>query len=291
MYKSNGKVITRKGNFIMDNNKVGKIIYTKRKALKFTQQDIANKVNVSFQAVSKWEKGIAYPDIELLPILAQTLQTTVDALLGYDSLKFTNYEDWYRSEDYYWGLTPNKLCFEIMKLKPLVKPYRVLDIGCGEGKDSVFLARNGYQVTAFDIAESGLVKARELAKKSGVYVNFIKANLLDYQLENNYDIIFSSGVFHYIPEKMRKEYIDHLKNHTNEHGICVINVFVEKPFIEVKAGKIQSESIHKGWIAGELFTYYHDWLFHKNEETIFDCNSGGVPHQHCMDSLIAEKMK
>lgn len=291
MYKSNGKVITRKGNFIMDNNKVGKIIYTKRKALKFTQQDIANKVNVSFQAVSKWEKGIAYPDIELLPVLAQTLQTTVDALLGYDSLKFTNYEDWYRSEDYYWGLTPNKLCFEIMKLKPPVKPYRVLDIGCGEGKDSVFLARNGYQVTAFDIAESGLVKARELAKKSGVYVNFIKANLLDYQLENNYDIIFSSGVFHYIPEKMRKEYIDHLKNYTNEHGICVINVFVEKPFIEVKAGTIQSESIHKGWIAGELFTYYHDWLFHKNEETIFDCNSGGVPHQHCMDSLIAEKMK
>lgn len=40
-----------------------------------------------------------------------------------------------------------------MKLRPPIKPYRVLDMGCGEGKDAVFLARNGYQVTAFDVAE------------------------------------------------------------------------------------------------------------------------------------------
>ena len=36
------------------------------------------------------------------------------------------------------------------------KPYKVLDIGCGEGKDAVFLARNGYRVTAFDISEHGI---------------------------------------------------------------------------------------------------------------------------------------
>ena len=47
-----------------------------------------------------------------------------------------------------------------------------MDIGCGEGKDAVFLARNGYKVTAFDIAESGLAKGRELAERNGAYVDF-----------------------------------------------------------------------------------------------------------------------
>ena len=45
-----------------------------------------------------------------------------------------------------------------MKLRPPVKPLKVLDIGCGEGKDAVFLARNGYSVTAFDLSEAGIEK-------------------------------------------------------------------------------------------------------------------------------------
>lgn len=44
------------------------------------------------------------------------------------------------------------------------------------------------------------------------------------------------------------------------------------------------------WRSGELQGLYHDWLFHAGDEIIFDCDSGGVPHQHCMDILIAEKM-
>ena len=43
--------------------------------------------------------------------------------------------------------------------------------------------------------------------------------------------------------------------------------------------------------SGELFMLYHDWKLHKTEEIIFNCNSGGIPHQHCMDIMIAERMK
>ncbi len=35
---------------------------------------------------------------------------------------------------------------------------------------------------------------------------------------------------------------------------------------------------------------YYDWKMRKTEEIIFNCNSGGIPHQHCMDILIAERM-
>ena len=43
------------------------------------------------------------------------------------------------------------------------------------------------------------------------------------------------------------------------------------------------------WHSGELAGYYQDWYFHKCDEVIFDCESGGIPHRHCMDILIAEK--
>ena len=268
---------------------IGDNIAKKRKQLGMTQQNLADCLSVSFQAVSKWENAVAYPDISLLPQLADVLQTSVDALVGYTGLPKTDYEDKYKTEDYYWGIIPNSLCYEIMKLRPPVKPYKVLDIGCGEGKDAVFLAKNGYAVTAFDIAESGLEKARRLAEKNIVKVNFFKADMKDFVLNEEFDIIYSSGVFHYLALELRRNFIDNLKKHTVIKGINVLNVFVDKPFIPKAPDLEEKELETESWKSGELFTYYHDWLFHKNDEIIFPCNSGGVAHKHCMDVLIAEK--
>jgi len=269
---------------------IGIIITDRRKALGLTQQALAEKLNISFQAVSKWENGISYPDVAILPKLASTLKVSIDSLLGYSSQSLTEYEKRYNTEGYYWGLSPNNLCYEIMCLKPPIKPYTVLDIGCGEGKDAVFLARNGYNVTAFDISEQGLSKARELADHCGIKVDFFKADICNFRLESDFDIIFSSGVFHYIPQEQRKSVTESLKEHTTPNGINVINVFVRKPFIPLPPDIEESEITAGDWKSGEIFTYYHDWLFHKNEERIFNCNSSGIPHKHCMDTIIAEKI-
>lgn len=269
---------------------IGTIIMKKRKQLGYTQQKIADYLNVSFQAVSKWEKGMAYPDISLLPQLAHLLGTTTDTLLGYSAAPVTDYEKRYGNEAYYWGLQPNELCYEIMKIKPPVKPYRVLEIGCGEGKDAVFLAKNGYLVTAFDAAETGLNKARSLAKQHGVQIDFFQADVLDYRPDITFDVVFSSGVLHYIPRELRGEVIACLKDHTVAGGIHAVNAFVDKPFIAPAPDREPIEIERGNWHSGELQGLYHDWLFHAGDEIIFDCDSGGVPHQHCMDILIAEKM-
>ena len=84
--------------------------------------------------------------------------------------------------------------------------------------------------------------------------------------------------------------VNNLKAHTTTNGINVVNVFVEKPFIPLPPDTEKGEFVVDSWKSGELFMYYHDWLFHKNEEWIFDCDSSGTPHKHCMDVLIAEKV-
>lgn len=267
---------------------IGAVIMNKRKALGYTQQTLADKLNVSFQAVSKWENGTNYPEVDMLPMIAKALDTSIDSLLGYKSLIHSDYDKRYDMEDYYWGITPNSLCYEVMKLRPPVKPLKVLDIGCGEGKDAVFFARNGYIVTAFDLSETGIEKGKRLADRCNTYVDFFKADITDFRATEMYDIVFSSGVFHFIQPEIRGELISNLKEYINKNGIHVMNVFVEKPFVKVPPDK---DSNRFPWKSGELFTHYHDWKLHKMEEIIFDCNSGGIPHQHCMDIMIAEKMK
>lgn len=273
----------------MNNLKTGEVICKRRKELGFTQNQLAEALSISFQAVSKWENNTAYPDIEMLPRLAAVLHTTVDALLGYESV-VTDYDKRYNREEYYWGLMPNRICYDVMKILPPIKSYRVLDIGCGEGKDAVFLAKCGYMVTAFDISEQGIEKAKRLAEHNKVDVTFFKADVFDYRPDTEYDIIFSSGVLHFVQQAGRKELCDSLKAHTADNGINAMNVFVKKPFIKRAPDKTRDEEKRHPWCSGELFGYYHDWLFHTCKEEVFDCNSGGTPHKHCMDTLIAQKI-
>ena len=227
----------------------------------------------------------------MLPRLAAALHVTADALLGYRSAVEADYDGRYEQEGYYWGLKPNRMCYEMMQILPPVKPYRVLDIGCGEGKDAVFLAKCGYRVTAFDLSEPGLDKAKRLADHNQVQVNFFRGDISDYRPEGEYDVICSSGVFHFLPPEARGEFCTSLKAHTAAGGLNALNVFVEKPFISRAPDASRDERARAHWRSGELFGYYHDWLFHSCREEVFDCNSGGRPHRHCMDTVIAQKME
>lgn len=60
----------------------GKKISLLRKEKNLTQKDLAEKLHVSDKAVSKWERGLNYPDLTLLPVIANILETSVTDLLG-----------------------------------------------------------------------------------------------------------------------------------------------------------------------------------------------------------------
>ena len=68
---------------------IGENIKFFRKAKDITQEVLAEMLGISFQSVSRWELGICYPDIELLPILAEIFEVTVDKLLGVDNIAET----------------------------------------------------------------------------------------------------------------------------------------------------------------------------------------------------------
>ena len=67
---------------MLNSIKIGNFIMEKRKALGLTQQQLADKLNISFQAISKWENGTTYPNIEILRDLAIVLEVSVDEILA-----------------------------------------------------------------------------------------------------------------------------------------------------------------------------------------------------------------
>lgn len=88
-------------------------------------------------------------------------------------------------------------------------------------------------MTAFDLSETGIKKGKRLAEKCNTYVDFLKADLTDFRPTEMYDIVFSSGVFHFIKPEIRKDLLSNLQEHTNQNGIHAINVFVDKPFAAI----------------------------------------------------------
>ena len=60
----------------------GENLKAMRKAKGYTQQELAMKLNVVRQTVSKWEKGLSVPDVEILVEIADMLDTDVSVLLG-----------------------------------------------------------------------------------------------------------------------------------------------------------------------------------------------------------------
>lgn len=72
---------------------IGENIWRLRKLKKITQEQLGEYIGVSKGAISKWESGVSYPDIELLPVLARFFEISIDELLNFNSKISKELED------------------------------------------------------------------------------------------------------------------------------------------------------------------------------------------------------
>jgi tellurite methyltransferase len=196
------------------------------------------------------------------------------------------YDTRYAAPGLYWGAKPSAMCLRVLDLLPPERPLRLLDVGCGEGRNAVFFARNGYRVTAFDSSPVGVEKAERAAADLGLSLEAFVADVNVYRPSESFDVIFSTGVLHYVPRKLRTEVLAGYREATLPGGLNAFSVFVAKPFI---APAPDAEPTAHLWRSGELLTHYADWCIEYSVEEVFDCDSGGVAHQHCTNRVVARR--
>ncbi len=198
------------------------------------------------------------------------------------------YDQKYASQEFYWGKTPSVMCDRVVKIIRPSKDFhpKLLDIGCGEGRNAIYFAKCGFDVSGLDVSLPGLNKTKKYAEEVGVDIKTIQADIINYELEAIYDVIFSTGTLHYLPPAVRDKRFQNYKDCTSPNGINALNVFVEKPFIP-RAPDAEDTAYH--YKSGELLSYYWDWEILYCTEEIFDCMSSGIPHQHAVNRIIARK--
>lgn len=82
----------------------------------------------------------------------------------------------------------------------------VLDLGTGPGTQAMALAERGFEVIATDISETAVKKAALEAKRKGMDITFIKDDVLDSRLEQQFDLIFDRGCLNVLPVERRQDY-------------------------------------------------------------------------------------
>ena len=91
----------------------------------------------------------------------------------------------------------------------LLPPGRALELGCGGGRNAVFLARSGFTVEGVDYSQAAIDWARERATQAGVDVLLRRQSVFDLEVNaGGYDLVYDSGCFHHIAPHRRSQYVE-----------------------------------------------------------------------------------
>ncbi|WP_405715449.1 MULTISPECIES: class I SAM-dependent methyltransferase [unclassified Streptomyces] len=94
----------------------------------------------------------------------------------------------------------------------LIAPGRVLELGCGPGRNAVHLASLGFEVDAVDLSPSALAWAQDRAREAGADIRFHHGDVFELTrteptLTGPYDLVYDSGCFHHLPPHRRVSYL------------------------------------------------------------------------------------
>lgn len=112
-----------------------------------------------------------------------------------------NYNALYEKDNYYgkpYELTTN--FFERLEQRG-----KLLDLGCGQGRNAIMLAKHGYEVTGVDNSEKGLECLKKAAEAEKLNIKAINCDAYDYDGYQEYDIIFADAFFKFLKKDLEKE--------------------------------------------------------------------------------------
>lgn len=180
---------------------------------------------------------------------------------------------------------PSKEVEEIVPL--LAQKARILDVGCGDGRHSLYLAGLGFRVDAFDISKNAIDKIDYLKERNRLDINTYVCDVLDFEFKYKYDLVILHGVLQFIEREKQSKILDLLKNWTNVNGYHIVALFTDEEPVpedlkEVMIGVFKNEEI-KG--------YYEDWEIKMFESKKFnDEHENGIKHCHAMNKIVARKV-
>lgn len=121
-----------------------------------------------------------------------------------------------------------------------------LDLGCGEGRHTILLARKGYDVTAFDLEPLALAKARAAVRKSGLRARYRAGDALDPDFDDGaFDLVLDYGCFHHVVTRDWPRYRRQIARILKPGGHLLLSVFSTKFRHHAKERRSRNWIVHR----------------------------------------------
>ena len=119
---------------------------------------------------------------------------------------------------------PSSVVLDFLISNNVKKEGKILDLGCGEGRDAIYLLNRGYNVTAIDYSISAINKCNQLSNNK--YKDCFKSfDIFQDILDDTFDYIYSISVLHmFVLTEHRNSYLNFIYNHLNKNGKALITV-------------------------------------------------------------------
>lgn len=143
-----------------------------------------------------------------------------------------------------------KEVIDTLKKYKITKKSNILELGCGEGRDAIYLLDNGYNVLGVDYSFAVIDKCNELTNYKYVN-NFKQLDLIENSLNEKFDFIYSVAVIHmFVLDEHRNKFYNFIYDHLKDNGIALIismgdgaleiNSDLEKAFDDTKRVNINT---------------------------------------------------
>ena len=216
----------------------------------------------------------------ILIIAAAILLTSTIVLGKQEGRAMSDKERWnlkYEGTTYIYGKEPTAFLNEKLSL---LKKGKALVLAMGEGRNAVYLAENGFDVTGVDISAVGIEKCERLAEERGVVVNSVVANLTDYDMgREQYDLITN---FYFFDKSILPGVIDSLK----PGGIFIFETYSRDHPKHSKFGPKNPDYLVK---PNELLEIFKSLRILYYEDMVTELNEGMHKGKAALIRLIARK--
>lgn len=152
---------------------------------------------------------------------------------------------------------------EVVDATNYIKPCKTLDLGAGQGKNSLYLSTLDFNITAVDINAKFLQDLAEISVQEKLNLNVFKHDIGEANIKDTYDFIFATDVFMYLNPTRIQSIISNIKKQTNDNGYNLIVSALNA----TKYG-CPLTPFPFTFMDGELREYYEDWEIIKYEENI-----------------------
>ncbi|WP_180361719.1 class I SAM-dependent methyltransferase [Paenibacillus sp. BGI2013] len=132
---------------------------------------------------------------------------------------------------------------------------KALELGCGPGRNALYLTRQGYQVDAYDLSETAIAWAKERAAEEQLDVHFECRSVFELSPEQEYDLVYDSGCLHHLLPHQRIPYIEMIHNALRPGGYFGMTCFapgfgdIGGPEIVMNDWQVYQEKSMRGGLA------------------------------------------